>query len=72
MAVRQRGSKVSDTHPSGQARGSRDLFPMEVKSYSIQKYLKVCTNVCRTVVSMNRIADVIVGYASACSCFWPG
>lgn len=60
---------VSDTHPSGQARGSRDLVPM-VKSHPIQKYLKVCTNACCTVVSMNRIADV--GYAIACCCFWPG
>lgn len=33
----QRGNKVADSHPSGQARGSRELLPMEVKSHPIQK-----------------------------------
>lgn len=40
MALRQRGNKVSDSHPSGQARGSRELVPMEVKSHPVQKNIQ--------------------------------
>lgn len=37
MASRQRGNKVFDSHHSGQARKSRDLFSVEVKSHPTQK-----------------------------------
>lgn len=56
----QRGNEVTDSHPSGQAKK-----PVLSQKPSCTKKSKLCT-----VISMEGMADMTVGYASACSCFW--